>query len=182
MWGIHRIPVNSPHKGQWHGALMFSLICVWINASVNNQDTGDLRCHCAHYDVIVMDWWIQLTKKTPSLTLMGDLWCVLHEFDKSDPNFSILNLNLNSSCISYINVLLCYLGCLITGPYCIILVVKSHKCIESRAVFSCNNSWVCWVFTEALYNAGVHVFSWQPRKHDIWEIFLWPGAAFTNKD
>ena len=25
--GIHR----SPHKGQWRGALMFSLICVWIN-------------------------------------------------------------------------------------------------------------------------------------------------------
>ena len=23
-------PVNSPHKGQWRGALMFSLICVWI--------------------------------------------------------------------------------------------------------------------------------------------------------
>ena len=29
--GIHRSQVNSPHKGQWHGALMFSLICVWIN-------------------------------------------------------------------------------------------------------------------------------------------------------
>ena len=26
--GIHRSPVNSPHKGQWNGALMFSLICV----------------------------------------------------------------------------------------------------------------------------------------------------------
>ena len=26
--GIHRSPVNSPHKGQWRGALMFSLISV----------------------------------------------------------------------------------------------------------------------------------------------------------
>ena len=25
--GVHRSPVNSPLKGQWHGALMFSLIC-----------------------------------------------------------------------------------------------------------------------------------------------------------
>ena len=25
--GIHRSPVNSPHKSQWHRALMFSLIC-----------------------------------------------------------------------------------------------------------------------------------------------------------
>ena len=29
--GIHRSPVNSPHKGQWRGALMFSLICSWLN-------------------------------------------------------------------------------------------------------------------------------------------------------
>ena len=32
VWGIHRSPVNSLHKGQWHGALMFSMICDWINA------------------------------------------------------------------------------------------------------------------------------------------------------
>ena len=31
---IHRSPVNSPHKGQWRGALMFSLICAWINGWV----------------------------------------------------------------------------------------------------------------------------------------------------
>ena len=33
--GMHRSPVKSPHKGQWRGALMFSLICAWINGSVN---------------------------------------------------------------------------------------------------------------------------------------------------
>ena len=33
---IHRSPVNSPHKGQWCGALMFSLICARINGWVNN--------------------------------------------------------------------------------------------------------------------------------------------------
>ena len=52
--GIQRSPVNSPHKGQWHGALMLSLICVWINGWVNNREAGDLRRHRAHYDVIVM--------------------------------------------------------------------------------------------------------------------------------
>ena len=40
---IHRSPVNSPHKVQWRGALMFSLI--WA---------GNLRRHRARYDVIVM--------------------------------------------------------------------------------------------------------------------------------
>ena len=52
--GIHRSPVNSPHKDQWRGALMFSLICVWINDWVNNREAGDLRRYRAHYDVILM--------------------------------------------------------------------------------------------------------------------------------
>ena len=51
--GIHRSPVNSPHKGQWRVALMFSLIFIWINGWVNNREAGDLRRHRAHYDVIV---------------------------------------------------------------------------------------------------------------------------------
>ena len=33
---------------------MFSLICVWINDSVNNHEAGDLRRYRAHCDVIVM--------------------------------------------------------------------------------------------------------------------------------
>ena len=54
MWGIHRSLVNSTHKGQWRGTLMFSLICAWINGWVNNREAGDMRRHCAHYDAIVM--------------------------------------------------------------------------------------------------------------------------------
>ena len=56
--GIHRSPVNSPHKGQWRGALMFSLICTRINGWVNNDDAGDLRRHGVHYDVIVMPQYV----------------------------------------------------------------------------------------------------------------------------
>ena len=39
--GIHRCQVNSPHKGQWRGALMFSLICPWKDGWVNNGKAGD---------------------------------------------------------------------------------------------------------------------------------------------
>ena len=52
--GIHRSPMNSPHKGQWRGTLMFYLICTWINGWVNNGEAGDLRNHRAHYDVILI--------------------------------------------------------------------------------------------------------------------------------
>ena len=54
VWGIHRSPVNSPHKGQWREALMFSLICARINGWVNYDEAGDLRRPRAHYDVTVM--------------------------------------------------------------------------------------------------------------------------------
>ena len=53
-WGNSPVPVNSPHKGQWRRALIFSLICAWINDWVNNREAGDLRRHRGHYDVIVM--------------------------------------------------------------------------------------------------------------------------------
>ena len=38
----------------WRGALMFSLVCVWINDWVNSREAGDLRRYRAHYDVHVM--------------------------------------------------------------------------------------------------------------------------------
>ena len=52
--GIHRSSVNSPHKGQWRGALVLYLIFAWINAWVNNREAGDLRRHRTHYDVTVI--------------------------------------------------------------------------------------------------------------------------------
>ena len=63
---IHRSPVNSPHKGQWRGALMYFWICVWINGWVNTREAGDLRRYRAHYDVTVMG--------PPSLTQINWLW------------------------------------------------------------------------------------------------------------
>ena len=48
--GIHP---HSPHKGHWRGALVFPLICAWINVWVNNREAGDLRRHRALYDVTV---------------------------------------------------------------------------------------------------------------------------------
>ena len=56
--GIHRSPVNFPHKGHWRGALMFSPICVWIYSWISNREAGDLRSYRAHYEVIEMKWLI----------------------------------------------------------------------------------------------------------------------------
>ena len=60
VWGVHRSPVNSPHKGKWHGALMFSLICSWINGWVSDREAVDLRRHRVHYDTTATKtkWWV----------------------------------------------------------------------------------------------------------------------------
>ena len=83
--GIHRSPVNSPHKGQWRGALMFSLICVWINDWVNNHEAGDLRRHRAHYDVTIKKetWHLANTLK-PDQIYFADIfkelpWIKIHQ-------------------------------------------------------------------------------------------------------
>ena len=51
---IFRVTGHLLHKGQWRGALMFSLIYVWIKGWVNNREAGDLRRNRAHCDVMVM--------------------------------------------------------------------------------------------------------------------------------
>ena len=76
--GNSPVPVNSPHKGQWRGALMFSLICARINNWVNNREAGDLRRHRGHYDVNVMStqfyplYNVHIWKMSPQLSC-GDI-------------------------------------------------------------------------------------------------------------
>ena len=39
--GIPLVTGDFSHKGQWRGALMFSLICVWTNDWANTRDADD---------------------------------------------------------------------------------------------------------------------------------------------
>ena len=62
-------------KGQRRGALMFSLICVWINGWVNNREAGDLRRYGVHCDVIVM---LFLFKRNSSGGNLSVMWYILN--------------------------------------------------------------------------------------------------------
>ena len=72
--GIHRSLVNSPHKCQWRGACVFSLICVWTNGWVNNREAGDLRRHRAHYDVTVIFCMPNISRWHQSKMVMPDVF------------------------------------------------------------------------------------------------------------
>ena len=113
---IHRSLVNSPHKGKWRGALMFSLFCVWINGWVNNREAGDWRRYCAHYDVtvMVMSWaffflainliWIKAKRS------FLRIWIVHWRFLIRDSNW-IENKSLNSMWYQYHNIVKCFYTC-----------------------------------------------------------------------
>ena len=83
--GIHRSPMNSPHKGQWRGA---SLICTWLNGWVNNGEAGNLRSHRAYYDVTVM---LECPKQYGYSLLpkrnVGDVW--LYQQVTTKPSLTI---------------------------------------------------------------------------------------------
>ena len=52
--GIHRPPMDSPHKGQWRRAWIVSLIYAWTNGWANNRNAGDFRRYRTHNDVNVI--------------------------------------------------------------------------------------------------------------------------------
>ena len=72
--GIHRSPVNSPHKGQRRRALMFSLISAQINRWVNNREAGDLRRIHPHYDVTVMTQHIHVNRGMDQSMVTSSQW------------------------------------------------------------------------------------------------------------
>ena len=85
---IHRSSLNPPppppppppphthtHKGQWRGALIFSLISAWINGWVNNCEAGDLRLHrplWRHCNALIT---IQTNHTEPSNYILGKSYC-----------------------------------------------------------------------------------------------------------
>ena len=72
--GLHWVPVNSLHKDQWRGALMFSLICVWIYGWVNNGGACELRRNGAYYAVTLL---LDKTGKRNSGMLSHLLWVTI---------------------------------------------------------------------------------------------------------
>ena len=75
--GIHRSPVNSPHKGQWRGALLFSLICA-LNKRLSKQSWG------WWFDTPSRSLWRHYNDHISSTILYNVVWPV-----ETNPNLSI---------------------------------------------------------------------------------------------
>ena len=123
--GIHRSPVNSPHKGQWRGALMFSLNWAWINGWINNREAGDLRRYRAHYDVIVMnDLHTHITTAEEAVNLfskvryyfqshcLNECWLIFNWTSSSNPRW---NVNQNTIIGIFLNIVY-NISAIVSGP------------------------------------------------------------------
>ena len=87
--GIDRSPVNSPHKSQWRGALMFALICA-VKKRLSKHSWGWwFETHRAHYDVIIIinpsiysrerskQCWLEILWISNIHSLISNWWHVL---------------------------------------------------------------------------------------------------------
>ena len=148
--GIHRSPVNSPQKGQCRGALMFCLICVWINGWINNREAGDLIGYRAQYDVIVMPFWA-IDYCYNHTTFLGD-----HDniFSQAEP--------VNSVYIYHSSISIC-LSKLVTQIYLVPPVnYKIPQTLKLR--------WKCChvVFFASMFNNPVYLAVPWPNIESLW--------------
>ena len=84
--GIHWSPVNSPHKGQWRRAVMFSLNCSWTKGWMKHRDAGDethsLWRHVMGREYIKNILWVwYLTKVLPWSFLCCEQYSVISHYD-----------------------------------------------------------------------------------------------------
>ena len=135
-------PVNSPHKGQWRGALMFPLICTLINGWRNDREVGDLRRCGAHHDVTV---------------LVTDRWCTIFYVDILNFIQIWISQNFKGECFRFrsavINWYFSFRGlnvCALiralwyqTGLYRFIICINRMTCIPcSKSIYI--SHWTKW--------------------------------------
>ena len=146
--------MSSPRKGQWRGALIFSLICVWINGWVNNREAGDLRRRRIHYDVILIinqpPRLIVVYKTTPVcdiiLFMEGHVMDYMRKWQQSQLKLHVFprgeDLPLLSSSNNYyvFNKLCLFQVYVCQGTWLLLLHVMVYRLLGTRT--STNQCWI----------------------------------------
>ena len=115
--GIHRSPVNSPHKGQWRGALMFSFF-FYLNKRLGKQSWGwwfetlsrSLWRHCNDKDVKAWYEMKMYVSVSYEFSARKGLFCILHrQHTHTNPDTGLLKWWLHFSSVYAKSVaILCY--------------------------------------------------------------------------
>ena len=89
MTGIHRWPMDSPHKGQWRGALMF-FVYLRLTKRLNKQSRCRRRrwigTHGAHYDVTTMNMMEVVDNTAGIVSGAARLYkCIINNLNQQSP-------------------------------------------------------------------------------------------------
>ena len=144
-----------PHKGQWRGALMSSLICVWINGWENKRKAGDLTMKiwwCIASDRQIL--WPQLEVVFGSHVGFRYLILAFHHFSR--PIFWKWTQegpgNQNFSCYQFFIIIYIYIYCQVY-----------HYVIRKKMLI-----WLCYdpiIFHGLFSQSRVTIFNDVCRRH-----------------
>ena len=169
-------PLNYLHKDQWRGALMYTLICTWINGWVNNREVCELRLHRAHNDVTVM---VRVTfPSTIRLTSPIKVFCL----DALRP-FRTIQWSIAVECHLTANHQICnrnisVLACLPVIPT-IPVTKETIRCNNHLVVMQSHESHVriiAYVCGESFASLGGNGLSCQIRKIGVARALGMPGT------
>ena len=104
--------MNSPHKGQWRGASMFSLICAWINGWVKQSwfetPSHPIWHHCndPHRDNLLFLITVAVASRRRRRRHQWFVVIISREIDTkcSTVEVNVAGLNLTYRCIGVIGV------------------------------------------------------------------------------
>ena len=177
--GIRQSPVNSPHKGQWRRALMFSLICAWINGWVNNREAGDKRRHRDHYDVIVREICASLTgckhfivQRCPK-HILTSLWLPCYM-----PLISGVMIKITQSLRGTFQVVTKVDSWTVIGEQYLYITLKRRNLYGKEMLMDLLFNWLVTIWKDVdkfIDIKGGVVINWRHSQISAFGIFQWPA-------
>ena len=121
--GIHRWPVDSPHKGQWRGALMLSFVCAWTEPpskqSRRRWFETPPRSSWRHCNGVISPVYIyRLINQSQRQKIKNSrpvMWKMVVAPDWSAPPQLLMAINPTSVYHGLKNICISHLTCLTTG-------------------------------------------------------------------
>ena len=131
------------HKGQWRGALMFSLIFAWISSCVNNREAGDLRRHSSHYDVTVIYHALAISRQK----VLWSIWSIVISSLLITSFYADLSICVNKFCNAESTISMDYCKTAVSPllthwRYCSIAHIASCKETSAYTPVQCNVPWL----------------------------------------
>ena len=131
------VPVNSPHNGQWREALMFSLICAWINGWVKKS----------------RGWWFETQSRL--LWRQRNVFYLCDDFEASCDQASLFALwgNCSSALVSY-NIGFQFI---VSASTCFVMELHDYERYNKNNACASNIPWPLYLWHQTILEIKTHL-------------------------